>query len=410
MPVARSRDLRLDFFRGLAMLIIFVAHVPGNSWTDYIPARFGFSSAAEMFVFCSGCASAIAFGSVFARRGWAIGTIRIAYRIWQLYWAHIGLFLVLVSISIATASLHIGTRDDTAAGLSLGAFAADGLDAIAGLMTLSLVPDLLNILPMYIVLLALVPFAMALSRISPLLVVAASAALWLMVQATGLNLPAGGAPGRAWLFDPFAWQLMFFTGFAFGMGWLPKPQLNHPALLPIAATAIALSVPINFWAFTNNIPALLSVREWLIPDGIIATTRLAVLRYAHFLCLAYVVLSFVDRFPKTIASPALAPVAAIGRQSLSTFVSSVALAWIAGRLLDVIGRGFISAAAVNLIGFATIFAIARSTAWIKSASWSIEADRAAPQRATAVVPTWFAPSVAAAAAVRSDPPSQLADA
>src|SRR5208337_1620931 len=67
---------------------------------EYIPARFGFSSAAEMFVFCSGCASAIAFGSVFARCGWGIGTIRIACRIWQLYWAHIGLFLVLATISI----------------------------------------------------------------------------------------------------------------------------------------------------------------------------------------------------------------------------------------------------------------------------------------------------------------------
>jgi hypothetical protein len=410
MPAARARDLRLDFFRGLAMLIIFVAHVPGNSWTDYIPARFGFSSAAEMFVFCSGCASAIAFGSVFARRGWAVGTIRIAYRIWQLYWAHIGLFLVLVTISIAAARLPIGTSDHAAAGLSLGAFASDGLDAIAGLMTLSLVPDLLNILPMYIVLLALVPFAMALSRISPLLVVTASAALWLMVQATGLNLPAGGTPGRAWLFDPFAWQLMFFTGFAFGMGWLPKPRLNHPALLPIATAAVALSVPINFWAFTDNIPALLSLRDWLIPDGIIATTRLAVLRYTHFLCLAYVALSLVVRFPKTIASPALAPVAAIGRQSLSTFVSSVALAWIAGRILDVAGRGFMSAAAVNLIGFATIFVVARLAAWIKSAPWSTEAERAGTRPAFVLVPIWFAPTLAAATAARSNPPSQLADA
>src|SRR5271166_6191548 len=122
MPAARARDLRLDFFRGLAMLIIFVAHVPGNSWTEYIPARFGFSSSAEMFVFCSGCASALAFGSVFARCGWRIGIVRIAYRIWQLYWAHIGLFLVLASISISAARMHIGTRDD-AADLSLGLFA-----------------------------------------------------------------------------------------------------------------------------------------------------------------------------------------------------------------------------------------------------------------------------------------------
>jgi hypothetical protein len=103
-------------------------------------------------------------------------------------------------------------------------------------------------------------------------------------------------------------------------------------------------------------------------------------------------------------------VAAVGRQSLSTFVSSVALAWIAGRLLDVVGSGFMWAAAVNLIGFATIFAIARSAAWIKSAPWSKEAERAAPRRAVAHVPIRFAPTVAAAAAVRSNPPSELADA
>ena len=157
MPAGRDRDPRLDFFRGLAMLIIFVAHVPGNSWTAYIPARFGFSSAAEMFVFCSGFASALAFGSVFARRGWRIGTVRILHRIWQLYWAHVGLFLVLATISIVAARLHFGARDD-AADLSLGVFASDGLGAIAGLMTLSLVPDLLNILPMYVVLLALRAF------------------------------------------------------------------------------------------------------------------------------------------------------------------------------------------------------------------------------------------------------------
>lgn len=118
--------------------------------------------------------------------------------------------------------LHIGTRDYPA-DLSLDVFAGDGLSGVMGLMTLSLVPDLLNILPLYVILLAFTPLAMAVSRISPLLVFAASAGLWSQVQATGLNLPAGGAPGRTWFFDPFAWQLMFFTGFAFGMGWLPKP-------------------------------------------------------------------------------------------------------------------------------------------------------------------------------------------
>jgi len=49
---ATARDPRLDVFRGLAMFIILIAHVPGNFLALWIPARFGFSDATEIFVFC----------------------------------------------------------------------------------------------------------------------------------------------------------------------------------------------------------------------------------------------------------------------------------------------------------------------------------------------------------------------
>jgi hypothetical protein len=97
---AAKRDPRLDVFRGLAMFIIFIAHTPGNWWVNWIPARFGFSDATEIFVFCSGMASAIAFGAVFERQGLAMGTARILHRAWQVYWAHIGLFLVIVAQNV----------------------------------------------------------------------------------------------------------------------------------------------------------------------------------------------------------------------------------------------------------------------------------------------------------------------
>lgn len=72
------------------MFSILIAHITANPWTLWIPARFGFSDAPEMFVFCSGMASAIAFGSVFRRSGWLMGALQIAHRIWQLYWVHRG--------------------------------------------------------------------------------------------------------------------------------------------------------------------------------------------------------------------------------------------------------------------------------------------------------------------------------
>jgi hypothetical protein len=94
----RPRDPRLDVFRGVGMLIILVAHIPGNAWADWIPARFGFSDATEIFVFCSGVASALAFGRVFDSAGWALGTARILHRVWQVYWAHIGVFVTIVAV------------------------------------------------------------------------------------------------------------------------------------------------------------------------------------------------------------------------------------------------------------------------------------------------------------------------
>lgn len=94
----RVRDLRLDFFRGIAMFIILIAHTPGNFLTSWIPARWGFSDATEMFVFCSGMASAIAFGGSFQRAGWLLGTARVGFRIWQVYWAHIGLFIAIAAL------------------------------------------------------------------------------------------------------------------------------------------------------------------------------------------------------------------------------------------------------------------------------------------------------------------------
>src|SRR6056297_4349179 len=96
-PRDTIRDPRLDFFRGLAMFIILIAHVPGNWLTLWIPARFGFSDATEIFVFCSGMASAIAFGKVFRDRGWSMGAARVALRCWQVYWAHICLFLAVAA-------------------------------------------------------------------------------------------------------------------------------------------------------------------------------------------------------------------------------------------------------------------------------------------------------------------------
>lgn len=120
----KIRDPRLDFFRGVGMFIILIAHIPWNDWTNWIPARFGFSDAADMFVFCSGAASALAFAPLFYTRGWWLGTMRVVYRVWQVYWAYISVFLVTVTFLIGVDH-SLGTDHYVRFELNAGSFFDD---------------------------------------------------------------------------------------------------------------------------------------------------------------------------------------------------------------------------------------------------------------------------------------------
>jgi hypothetical protein len=345
------RDERLDFFRGIAMFIIFIAHMPENPWFGFIPARFGFSSAAELFVFCSGLASALAFGRVFMREGYWLGARRILFRLWQVYWAHIGLALTLISVSVAALEI---TGVDYPAKLGLGWFFAHTGEGFLKLMSLRLMPNFLDILPMYLVLLAMIPVVMALARLSVPFALGLLVTLWCFVQVTGVNLPGGPMPGMVWYLNPFAWQLVFFTGFAFGMGWIARPKLHNGGLFWFCVAFLILSVPVNFWGFTEHVTILGHAHDWLLPDG--SKTNLNPLLYLHFLASAYVALVVVEPWRAQLSR--FRPIILVGQQALAAFIASILLASIGGVVLDAVGRDMLSVALVNLAGCAGLIGTA----------------------------------------------------
>ena len=360
----RPRDERLDLFRGLTMLIILVAHLPENSWNAWIPARFGFSSGAELFVFCSGIASALAFGGVFTRRGLRLGTARIAYRIWQVYWAQIGLVLALIALAAGL---------DRIFGLAVLAqqfqpLLADPENALFGLATLSWQPDYLDILPMYLVILALVPVMMLARRAHVALPFLITATLYAAVWATGLNLSGNPWNGAGWFLNPFAWQFIFFIGFFIAMKWLPVPQLGDRRLMLAAALFVLLSVPLSFWGILEHWPLAQAARDLIIPAS--EKTNLHILRVLHFLALAYLVLSLIEPWRERLDQGAGHLLILIGRQSLACFLASVVLARVLGTIADMAGRSELAVALLNLTGFALLLATALVVGWFKSAPWT----------------------------------------
>jgi hypothetical protein len=358
------RDPRLDFFRGMAMFIIFIAHTPGDWWVNWIPARFGFSDATEIFVFCSGMASAIAFGRIFETQGLAMGTARIMHRVWQVYWAHIGLFFAIVTLLLSFDRLFMG--DTFTSTLNLTNFFSHPQAGVFGLMTLTYVPNYFDILPMYLVILAMVPAVMALRRLHPYAPFVFCIAVWALARAELLDLPAQPWGNRTWFFNPFSWQLIFFTGFAFMRGWLPTPPIRKNLLIA-SAVILAASMPFSSHRLLLGFAGLQEITHSLLP--VTDKTHFGVFRYIHFLALAYVAYSFVTHLGTRFGGPVVDITRKVGQQSLGVFLTSLFLAQLLGMLLLVVGQNYVTVALMNVIGFSGLIAAAYLIAWFKETPW-----------------------------------------
>src|SRR4051812_10524654 len=91
-----ERELRLDLFRGLALWLIFVDHVSPDLLSWFTIRSYGFSDAAEIFIFISGYTAAMVYGRAMLKSGFVIAVARVLRRVWQIYAMHILLFTVLV--------------------------------------------------------------------------------------------------------------------------------------------------------------------------------------------------------------------------------------------------------------------------------------------------------------------------
>ncbi len=373
----RQRDIRLDFFRGVCLVIIFIAHMIGNPWADWIPAKFGFSDATEIFVFCSGMASAIAFGAAFRNHGYVVGCGRILYRIWQVYWAHISVFMVNLAIMIVI-DWHLG-GDNYIRGLMMQHFFNDNADAaIVGLLTLQFVPPYFDILPMYLVILVLVPVVVMLARFGRLYVALFVVGLWLVSNFNLTHLPREPWGDDVWFFNPFAWQLIFFSGFAFMSGWLPAPPVDR-RLLIASIVVLAACVPFDWAPLLNNFQILQDGREALAP--VINKTNFGILRFIHFLALAYVSYVAVGAGGRYLKGPIVRVISKVGQQSLGIFIAGLTLSFVMATFLNIAGKTYLTVPLANLGGFAILIAIAYAVGWFRSAPWS----RPAPPQPAAMV-------------------------
>jgi hypothetical protein len=223
----------------------------------------------------------------------------------------------------------------------------------------------------------MVPAAVLLARVRPWLPTVVSVALYFAANAFGWNFLADGSDGREWYFNPLAWQLIFFTGFALGRGWVKAPP-DSRLLAGIAALYLALGIAVTVPAVYENIDAFEALRLWVAAHS--DKTYLDLPQYLHFLAEAYLAVWLLRGREQVLMAPMLRPLVKCGQQALSVFVSGMVLSHLGGMVFDQLGTSPVMQIAVNVVVFGALIAIAYTVAWFKAPPWKRAATPAAPAR------------------------------
>ena len=361
-PVATERDLRLDLFRGIALWLIFLDHIPENVVNWFTIRNYGFSDATEIFIFISGYTAAFVYGRAMRERGYLIASARILRRAWQIYVAHIFLF----TIFMAEIAYVAATFDNPlyAEEMNILDFLKQPDVTIFQALLLKFKPVNMDVLPLYIVLLLLFPPALAMLMWRPALALAASALLYVLTWNFDWNLPA--YPNGVWFFNPFAWQLLFVFGAWCALGGAKRlaPVLQSRTILAIAIAYLAFAFVIALTWYIEPLGRLVPnwLSEWMYP---IDKTNLDVLRFAHFLALAAVTVRFVPRDWPGLKLPILQPAIRCGQHSLEIFCLGVFLAFAGQFIISEYSGGPLIQIAISFTGIIIMIGTANLISWYK---------------------------------------------
>lgn len=383
---ASKRDLRLDFFRGLALIFIFIDHVPGNSLSYLTMHAFGLSDAAEAFVLIAGFAAMMAYGSHFERDGLVAGAYRVGRRARELYAAQI--LLMAVCAGLLAVAARWFENPLYFEHVNLTPFAYDPFGAIWRALLLYYQLGYINILPLYIVLLAAFPALWWLLQRQPMVALAISIALWLGAGFLHLNLPSWPEV-YGWYFNPFAWQLLFTIGAYVAFRARQGATLPRSPWLIGAATAYVVFgaiVAAPWLAIPGWHPPRLIPLEWL---GSVSKSALSAWRLAHILAVAYLIAVFIPRHSQWLNSRVSGWVIHCGRNGLDIFCLGTVLSFVGFIVMLEAGRTWQYQVLVNGIGVGVMICAAlwlsqrkaaRVTAGVRSPATLIDRDVTAPVR------------------------------
>jgi hypothetical protein len=361
---SNQRDIRLDFFRGVALIFIFIDHIPENILSYFTLQSVEFFDAAEVFIFISGFTAAIVYGQRLAAKGCLYAWAQIWRRAWQLYVAHVFLFVIFVAeVSYTVMAFKNPMYNEETR-------VADFLDephvSVIKALLLQFQPMFLDILPLYIVMMLLFPLILITISYRPVLVLIPSLAAYLAVQVFGISVPAY-PEGHVWFFNPLAWQLLFVSGAVLGHMRLKGQEYPRlmSTLVPVAV-AISLAAVVIRLSWTLNgvwdrMPGLFLAQLWPVNKN-----NLSPFRVVPFFAAVVLVAAWVGPRARFMLTAAARPLVVCGRQSLEVFCLGIVLSALGHFILAEFPHGIGIALAVNAVGIGLMLATAKMIDWYKA--------------------------------------------
>lgn len=329
----RLRDPRADICRGVALWMIVVNHTPGN-WLGAITLKnFALCDATEAFVLLAGYAGAFAYAGRADHLGWPSAAASLVQRIGKLYVAHIFLLVVFTAqVGYSAATLDRSAYLDE---LALDPFAEQPYRTLLEALLLRFQPAFLDILPLYIVLLALLLPSLALRK-QPWLLLGLSAVLWIGVRLADFNLPRW--QGGGWFFNPLAWQLLFFIGFLLGQAvrGAPAPPMPKRSGWLTSAAILVLGSGLFAMIAVEWSPSLGDRLPGTIPAFLATVDKTALhpWRLASVLAITYLIAQYIPRDAPALRRRWARPLLVMGRNSLPVFCFGILLSFMARLMLE----------------------------------------------------------------------------
>ena len=361
-PKTSQRELRLDLFRGMALWLIFIDHLPANLLTWLTIRNYGFSDATEIFIFISGYTAAFVYGRAMRESGFVIAGARIMKRVWQIYVAHVFLFVIfLAEISYVATSFENPLYSEE---MGILDFLKQPDVTIIQALLLRFKPVNMDVLPLYIVLMFFLPPILWLMLRKADLALALSVALYAATWHFDLALSA--YPSGVWVFNPFAWQLLFVFGAWCALGGaqrMTRILASNVTLVLSAAYLLAAFFVTLTWYVPQLHPLMpKQLEQWMYP---INKPDLDVLRFAHFLALAAITVRFLPKDWSGLRSRWLRPLILCGQHSLEIFCLGIFLAFAGQFFLAEIAGGAFVHFLVSLTGIILMSSAAWLFSWYK---------------------------------------------